>query len=47
MSVFKVGVSMFSSNTTIREVVGTVVEVNGSDTIVVDNAKQAEVVIKA
>ena len=35
MSVLSVGESMFSSNTTIRDVVGTDVEVKAFDTIVV------------
>ena len=36
MSVFNVGVATFSSNTTILDVVGTLVEVKGYDIIVVD-----------
>ena len=42
MSVFNDGVPTFSSKTTIREVVGTVVEVNGSD-IIVDEVADAEI----
>ena len=36
ISVFNVGVATFSSNTTILDVVGTLVEVNAVDIIVVD-----------
>ena len=47
MSVFKVGVATFSSNTTILDVVGTDEAVNALETIVVDNVVAgAEAVIK-
>ena len=47
MSVFKVGVATFSSNTTILDVVGTDEAVNALETIVVDNvvAGAEEVII--